>query len=186
MALYGREKFNPAASCLPMLLQFPVLIAVYRVFTKGIGGGGNASLLYGFVHAPEIINHISFGVLDLSLRSMVTKGWNFSAWQVHVSWVMVIPFLSAAGQFFQTKMLMDAMPKDAAKSGQIANNPMDAMNKQMMYMTPLMTLFFGLILPGGLSLYWFAGTLLAIWQQKLLFKKMDREKNAVPAIAETK
>ncbi len=180
MALYGREKFNPAASCLPMLIQFPVLIAVYNVFTKGINGGGDADLLYSFVHAPEIINHISFGFLDLSLKSVVTKGLNFSAWQVHASFAMVIPFLSAAGQFFQTKMMMAAQPKQGEKPAHSGpENPMEAMSKQMMYTTPFMTLFFGLILPAGLSLYWFIGTLIMIWQQQILFKKLDAQKKIV-------
>ena len=177
MALYGREKFNPAASCLPMLIQFPVLIAVYQVFTKGINDGGDAGMLYSFMRVPEVVNHVAFGFLDLSLKSLVTKGLNFSAWQVHASFALLIPFLSAAGQFFQTKMMMSAQPKrDGANFSGGAENAMEAMSKQMLYTTPFMTLFFGLILPSGLSLYWFVGTLIMIWQQQILFKKLDAQK----------
>jgi len=45
------------------------------------------------------------------------------------------------------------------------------MNKQMLYMMPLMTVFIGITLPAGLTLYWFAATVLTGFQQWLMFRK---------------
>ena len=46
-----------------------------------------------------------------------------------------------------------------------------AMNKQMLYMMPILTVIIGIKLPAGLSLYWFFSTVLMILQQYLVFKK---------------
>jgi len=50
-----------------------------------------------------------------------------------------------------------------------------SMNKQMVYMMPLFTVFIGASLPGGLTFYWFLTTLFSALQQLVIFKKMDKE-----------
>jgi len=52
MELYQKEKVNPFSGCLPLLLQLPILIALYQVFLKGLD--------------PKIFNFISLGIVDLS------------------------------------------------------------------------------------------------------------------------
>ena len=52
-------------------------------------------------------------------------------------------------------------------------NMMSSMNKQMMYFMPVLTVFIGMSLPGGLALYWFITTLLTALQQLYMFKKKD-------------
>ena len=63
MALYKREKVNPASSCLPTLIQFPFLIAVYHVFARGLASDGFDQFLYPFVANPGQINTFSFGII---------------------------------------------------------------------------------------------------------------------------
>jgi len=52
MELYQKEKINPFSGCLPLLLQLPILIALYQVFLKGLD--------------PKIFNLISLGIINLS------------------------------------------------------------------------------------------------------------------------
>src|SRR3989338_8996787 len=69
LALYKEHKVNPFASIGPMLVQLPVLIALYDVFNRGFKNE-TFSVLYSFVAAPESVNHFWFGVFDLSLPNL--------------------------------------------------------------------------------------------------------------------
>ncbi|TSC95480.1 MAG: preprotein translocase subunit YidC [Parcubacteria group bacterium Athens1014_10] len=152
LALYKREKVNPFSSCLPILVQFPFLIAVFRVFKNGVNGK-TLDLLYPFVSHPGTINFISLGV-DLNSPSPV------------------LAVLAGLAQFWQTKMLMaKAPPPEVKNTKEAKDESMTAiMNKQMMFMMPALTVFIGLSFPAGLTLYWLVTTLLTIIQQKYLLK----------------
>lgn len=162
MQLYKQEKINPMSSCLPLLIQFPFLIAVYRVFRAGLGEG-SLNMLYSFIHNPGTLNPISFGLLDLSKPQAV------------------LAVLAGAAQFWQSKMMITKKPpkpvgnKEGAKDEGMAA----AMNKQLLYMMPAITVIIGLTLPGGLALYWLVTTLLMVAQQEYSFKK-DGGKEAIP------
>src|SRR3989344_6051203 len=70
MELYKREKVNPAASCLPLLVQMPVFIGLFNVLRDGLASHG-LNLLYPFVAHPGTINQMLFGVVDLSKPNYV-------------------------------------------------------------------------------------------------------------------
>ena len=145
MELYKREKINPFSSCFPILLQLPILIAVFQVFRSGLGGSDLTNLLYPWVANPGEFNILAFGFLDLAKRSIP------------------LAVLAGAAQFWQTKMLMG---KREQKGGMAS-----AMNKQMLYMMPIFTVVIGSSFPAGLTLYWFTTTLLSGLQQLWMFKK---------------
>ena len=82
MRLYKENNVNPLAGCLPLLVQIPILIALYRVF---IGGITEKSLifLYGFIAVPEVINHNFLGLFDITknspLLTIIAGGLQFCA-----------------------------------------------------------------------------------------------------------
>lgn len=159
MDLYKNNKVNPFSSCLPLLIQLPFLWAVYRVFTNGINN--KLDLVYSFIYRPETMNVVSFGVLDLSKRSIV------------------LAVLAGLAQFWQAKMMMTKQP--TIKTPGSKDESMTAiMNKQMLYFMPAITIFIGISLPGGLTLYWFVFTLLTALQQLLTFHKKTDSKEAGP------
>ncbi len=149
MALYKENKVNPFSSCLPLLIQLPFLWAVYRVFSAGIQN--NLELVYSFIQRPEVINTISFGFVDLAEKNVY------------------LAVLAGAAQFWQAKMMSTKRPPIKTE-GSKDENMMAIMNKQMLYIMPVMTVFIGLSLPGGLTLYWFVITLLTALQQLTTFK----------------
>lgn len=155
MELYKKNKVNPFSSCLPLIIQFPFLIAVFQVFRSGLTNG-SLNLIYTFIEKPEVINNIAFGFLDLSQRSVA------------------LAVLAGLAQFWQSRMLMTKRPpiKNAVSKDE---DMMAIMNKQMVYFMPVLTVFFGLSFPGGLALYWFVTTLLTGLQQMYLFRS---EKNS--------
>lgn len=153
MNLYKEQKISPFSSCLPILIQLPFLIAVYQVFRQGLTNTQSLDILYPFVANPGSLNPIAFGFLDLSKPQ----------------WILAV--LAGAAQYWVSKMLMSKKQpnvKSAKDEGMTA-----MMNKQMMYFMPLITVFIGISLPGGLTLYWFVTTLLTGIQQLYIFKKQN-------------
>jgi len=164
LKLYQEHKVNPFSSCLPILVQLPFLIAVYRVFSNGLANK-SMELLYPFVQRPETIQVVSLGFLDLSKPN----------------WVLAV--LAGLAQFWQTKMMLSKRP--AVKGPGTGDEDMAAiMNKQMMYMMPALTVFIGISLPGGLTLYWFITTVLTALQQIFIFSKIKSKKQSASPVIE--
>jgi YidC/Oxa1 family membrane protein insertase len=155
LELYRKNKINPFSSCLPILIQLPFLIAVYRVFVAGLNNT-SLDLLYSFVYKPEIINTITFNFLDLSKPN----------------WVLAI--LAGLAQFWQAKMMITRKPPAIVRkdSGSADENMAAMMNKQMLYFMPALTIIIGVGLPGGLTLYWLVVTLFTAFQQVFIFNKI--------------
>ncbi|NCB20903.1 MAG: membrane protein insertase YidC [Clostridia bacterium] len=162
MSLYKEHKVNPFSSCLPLLIQLPFFIAVFRVFRDGVAS--HLELLYSFVAQPEGINNIFLGFMDLSKP------------------VIYLAVLAGIAQFWQAKMMMAKKKKvnkldDKVIKGNKEENMAAIMNKQMLYFMPGITIFIGVTLPGGLTLYWFVLTLLTILQQSIMHKKITLDTN---------
>ncbi len=64
MELYKEHNVNPFSSCLPLLIQLPILISLYRVFGKALKG--NLDGLYHFISNPGVLNPKFLGLFDLS------------------------------------------------------------------------------------------------------------------------
>ena len=151
MALYKKHKVNPMGSCLPLLIQLPILIALYWVLTAVLKSE-KFDLLYPFIANPGTIKTMAFGFLELAKPN----------------WYLAI--LAGAAQYWQTKML-PMTPPPVKGEGSKDEGMMTMMNKQMLYMMPVMTVIIGGTLPGGLTLYWLVTTLLTGGQQWLMFRK---------------
>jgi YidC/Oxa1 family membrane protein insertase len=143
MNLYKEKKVNPASGCLPLIVQIIFIIALYRALVAGINFS-ECKDLYSFVTCPETIKTGFLGILDLAKPSIF------------------LAVLTAAAQFVQTKMMMGAV-KSAPETGK--GDFAQTMNKQMLYLGPLLTLFIGARFPAGLPLYWLVMTLFMIGQQ---------------------
>ncbi len=154
MEMYKENKVNPFSSCLPLLIQLPFLFAVYRVFRDGLNN--KLDLVYPFISRPDVINSLSFGFLDLNKPNIY------------------LAVLAGLAQFWQAKMMMTKQP--AIKSDGSKDESMTAiMNKQMLYFMPAITIFIGISLPGGLTLYWFVITVLTALQQMFVFNKKKKK-----------
>jgi len=145
MALYQKEKITPFGGCLPLLIQLPLLIALYRVFWKGLDPQAMA-LLYSFVPNPGTINPAFLGVINLSQSNII------------------LAVLAGILQFFQSKMLMPQKKRN--QTAQLS----DMMQKQMLYFFPIITVLFLWKLPSAIGLYWIVTSLFSILQQYLVFK----------------
>ncbi len=145
MQVYKENKVNPFASCLPLLIQLPIFIAIYRVLRDGLGAVDD-TLLYSFVSNPGELDAMFFGVINLG--------------------AIFIPFgiVAAILQFIQAKQtLARKVDKAADKSSGAMDEKMAAnMGKMMLYFMPAFTLMLSFSLPAGVMLYWLTTTGLTI------------------------
>lgn len=149
MELYQKHGVNPLSSCLPLLIQFPIFIALYQVFLK-LAQSSQLNMLYSFVPKPESIN-THFLWFDLAKADPL----------------YILPILAGATLFWQTKM---ATPKQAPKTEDGKASFQSILSRQMLYLFPLMTVFIALRLPSALALYWIATTLVGIIQYWLILR----------------
>ena len=161
MELYKKEKVNPASSCLPLLVQLPVFIGLYHALSVGLNSQ-SLDLLYSFVPNPSHINPSFLGLFDLTTPNYI------------------LAILAGGVQFFQTKHILKppaatiAEPPKEVKGSKGAKDESMAviMNKQMTYVMPVITVVIGFSLPGGLTLYWLVMSLLTLFQQLFVVKRM--------------
>jgi YidC/Oxa1 family membrane protein insertase len=164
MALYKEHKVNPAAGCLPLIAQMIVFITMYRVIinlshdhTLSV----SADQLYPFIGQPELINGFFLGFMNLA-----EPYWP-------------IALVTAGAQFYQLWMMQvknnEKKTEEASKKKNEKNTEQPdfaaIMQKQMLFIVPVMTLFIGLKFPSGLALYWLTSTVFMIAQQWIVMHK---------------
>lgn len=165
MGFYKKEGVNPASSCLPTLLQVPILIALFFVFKDAVAGQ-HLNLLYSFIDKPAQINPTFLGLVDLS--DWFTKHPN--RWDL-----LLLPALAGALQYVQSRMLL---PKNGDTSG------LPGFNQQLVYLFPIITFAVYITLPAALPLYWAVTTLTTIIQQYVIIKEMPLATAKAEAVAD--
>ncbi len=152
-ALYKEKKINPFSGCLLILLQLPVIIALYLVFLKGFGPGAPA--LYSFVHAPEVFNYHFLGLINLSSHNIL------------------FGVLSAVTQFISAKMMQgrQSKPTGTGMQAQMAKS----MQVQTLYILPIMVGFIAYRVSAAVALYWITSNIFTIAQELYTARKMRRK-----------
>jgi len=146
MQLYKDNKINPLSGCLPLLIQLPILIALYQAFGAGFKSG-SLDLLYPFISNPGQINSISLGFLDITSRSII------------------LAVLTGAFQFLQLRQNQKLTQASSDSSSDGPEKSVQAMSKQMLYFFPVMIIIIGWNLPAGLLIYWLTTTLFSMGEQ---------------------
>ncbi len=157
MLLWKSHKVHPLSSCTPLLIQFPILIALFYVVSGGLSPD-KAILIYEFLpefHLADI--NSQFLMFDLLERSLI-----------------VFPVAIGSLQFIQMQLMTmknkkkKEGKKDAKKS---AGNEMEQANQMMKYVMPVMIAVFASQLPAAVGLYWGTSTFYGILQQLVVNKE---------------
>lgn len=149
MGLYKEHNINPLSGCLPLIIQLPILIALYKAFGAGFKEE-SLGLLYSFINNPGMINPISFGFIDITTRSIP------------------LALITGAFQYFQLKQNNAFVNKNDDSGG--GQKELQALNKQMLYFFPIMIIIIGWNLPAGLLFYWLTTTLFSLMEQVYIKK----------------
>lgn len=152
ISLYKKKKINPLGGFFILLIQIPVLIAFYQLFSRGFEAGQMENL-YGFVPKISSIEPIFFGSIDLSKPNIY------------------FAFLAGIFQFLQSKFSFQKT-KSADRMARISN----LLQNQILYLSAILAFLFLLRLPAALGLYWIVSSIFSIFQQKLIQKEYARKK----------
>jgi YidC/Oxa1 family membrane protein insertase len=147
MALYRKAGVNPMGGCLPMLLQFPILIAMFFFFPTSIELRQES-----FLWAPDLSTYDS--ILDLPFE---------------------IPFYGSHVSLFCLLMTVATIFYTRLNQQTVSTQTMPGM-KTMMYMMPVMFLFILNSYPAGLSFYYFLANIITIGQTYLIRLFVDDDK----------
>lgn len=192
MALYKEKEINPFSSIGLLLVQIPILIALYHGINNIIKNPQTiVDFAYPFVqkigNLPELATNIDsfdatlFGFIDLTKAALVPGGGIY--WPA-----MILVIGSAVAQYFQSKQLMPT-DKDSRKlrdilrdanTGKSADQSEvnSAVSRSTRFLIPAMIFIFTINLPSALSLYWLTSGLIAIWQQNRVLGRDEEELEA--------
>jgi len=148
MALYKREKANPASGCLPILIQIPVFFSLYKVLFVSIEM--RHAPFYGWIQdlsAPDPTSLFNlFGLIPWDPPQLLMIG--------------VWPLLMGISMFLQQKL---------------NPQPADPMQAKMMMFLPVIFTFMLANFPAGLVIYWVWNNVLSIAQQWMITKNMEKQ-----------
>src|SRR3989344_18786 len=148
MELYREHGVNPLSGCFLLLIQLPVLIALYRLFWNGILAGGVE--LYSFVVMPEAIKTVFLGLVDLG-----SSNWTLAA-------------LAGLSQFLQMKLANPSLPQ---KGTNVREEMTRALAIQSLYVFPVLIFFISIRFPAALPLYWTASNVFATVHEAIVRRR---------------
>jgi len=169
---YKERGVNPASGCLPLVLQFILLIPMYTVFRDGLQNFNPNAMLNVFgvqlITLPcspvplynaagqviPCINSTVFGI-DLSQPSVL-----FTTPIIGIG-ISVLAIFSALLQLVQSRMTLPP-------AGAVSDDQNTRIQRQTMLFVPLISIFYGGFLPAGLFVYWITSTIFSIAQQYLI------------------
>lgn len=144
MALYREEGVNPFSGIGFLLVQIPILIALYHLFLRGLSTDAFTKL-YPFIDRPETLNTTFLGLINLNEP------------------YILLVVLAAIAQYFQGRLAMP--PKQSGPE-----NAMERMSRQMLFLGPILTLVIFAKLPAAVGLYWVVTSVASIVQQAIVNK----------------
>ncbi len=150
LALYREKGVNPFSGILVILIQIPVIIALYRIFLRL--PQVDISFLYSFVQAPTHINTVFLGFFDLTTKSLV------------------IALLAALATLWQLTISTKGQQKPQGNS--FGDNLAASMQGQMKYFFPVIVFFIAYKASGVLALYWLTTNLFSVAQELYVRRKL--------------
>lgn len=158
LQMYRDNNLNPFAGILLILIQLPVIIALYFVFAQAGLPVINPDLLYSFVPFPETIQTTFLGFIDLvSNKSLVVAGLVFIT------------------QFVQIRFSLPPQT-DMSSGGEFAQEFMKGLHFQMKYILPIITAAVSYSLISVVGLYWIVSNIFTTLQE-IYFRRTIKKKN---------
>jgi YidC/Oxa1 family membrane protein insertase len=179
MRFYREKGISPFGSCLPTLIQFPIIIALYQSITRALGSTPLDLLklsrgLYPFLDASDVIPLNSrFLWMNLGQPEGIPMPFEVSFLPYGFP---LLALIVAITTYVQAKLTMPASPNPGDQTA--------AMTNMMSVYMPLMLGYFALTFPSGLSVYFITSNILGIIQYAMQGKANWR--NLIPGAAKRK
>jgi YidC/Oxa1 family membrane protein insertase len=150
MELYKTHNVNPFSGFLMLIVQLPVLIAIYRIFLQGFSPE-IFDHLYSFISKPDHLNALFLGLINLEKRSILIVG------------------LAAIVQYLQGNLALPKIEKEQALSAA------ERISRQMVYLGPILTVVILSTLPAAIGLYWLVTSAFSVVQQIYINKRLNKK-----------
>jgi YidC/Oxa1 family membrane protein insertase len=152
MAIYKREGINPFASFFVILIQLPIIIALYFVFKDGIQIDEES--LYSFLSFPQTLHTHAFGILDVTSKSIV------------------IALTTGVSAYVLAKRQTSTMvSKKQPHEQSFQDHFMKSMKIQLLYVLPVIIGFSAAVLPAAVGLYWTTSNIVSYLQDVYIKRK---------------
>ena len=181
MKLYKEEQVNPFGSCLPILIQMPILIVMYWVVLS-ISDSGNYYYLYSFLREFDIAQiNVNFYWLNLNTIGGISGGVlavvvGVAQWiQIKLSLAKDSDIKSLEKKVHIIEKTEDGKYKDADSAFPAMPDP-HVMNAFMLWGMPVLLMISTYFFPYGVGIYWLIGTIFAIGQQVVVNKMLPIKK----------
>jgi YidC/Oxa1 family membrane protein insertase len=167
MELYKKYKTNPMSGCLVVLLQMPVIFALYYVFYRGLSI--NQEIIYPFIKIPEILNTNFLGILDLSQKSLV------------------LGVLTGITQFIQGYLsnkkkkepdveIIKGVPQlNINQPASFQEQMSKSMQMNVRYFLPIMIGFIAWKISAAVALYWIISNIFSIVQESIIRRRLLKD-----------
>lgn len=157
MALYKEKKVNPFSSFLVLLIQLPIIYALYSIFINTGLPEVQTGLLYSFVKIPTIDMNF-LGLFDISQKSII------------------LSIFAAAAQFFQLHFSLASLPSPAKKKGEPMSQMDMAQNmmKNMKYVFPVIVFIISYQISAVVALYWAVSSLFTLGQEIVVRRHLKK------------
>lgn len=162
MEIYKSNGVNPFASFILILIQLPIIFALYRVFMMGFGTI-NHDILYSFVTDPGVINMNFLGLIDISGRNII------------------LAVLAGVSSFIQIKYSMPPAPKgnvnveNMTKEERFKHDLTRTMGTQMRFVLPVLAFVVSWTVPAAIAVYWITSNLFTIGQELVIRRSLAKE-----------
>lgn len=152
--LYKKYGTNPFSGCFVILLQLPVIFALYWVFYKGLSF--DSDLLYTALQAPEALKTNFLGLIEMHDKSIV------------------LGVLAGLSQFIHGQLSV-SLKKTEKKGGEknFQDQLAASMNTNVKYILPIFIAFIAYKISAAVALYWIVSNVFTIIQEWYIRKKMN-------------
>ena len=152
LALYKEKGVNPFSGLFVIIIQIPIILALYRIFLHAGFPTVDTSILYAFVKVPEYINTTFLGLIDITGKSVV------------------LALFAALTTFIQLKISLGS--QKPPKGNSFGDNLTRSMQVQMKYFFPILVFFIAYKISGVIALYWLTTNIFSIGQELYVRKKL--------------
>jgi YidC/Oxa1 family membrane protein insertase len=160
MKLYKETGTNPLASCLPLLLQMPIFLALFRTLNNAANGQTEGFLTAQDIHSLNASTIFGIAKISDSFRSAgagITWPWAWTGTQFLTAFLVILMTVTT---FTTQRQLMRKNMPESAMSGQYAQQ-----QKLLLYVLPVVFAVGGIAFPIGVLLYWTTSNLWTMGQQ---------------------
>jgi len=186
MELYQEHKLNPFSGCITIIIQIPIILALYWVFFRGLHVDPelvddfekipgyvntmllNREILYSFINIPDFLKTDFLGLVDMTGRSYV------------------FALIAGISQYYQTKIMMPGDDVSLKPTGSLKDDLARSMKFQMRYILPIFVFVFAYIISAAVALYWATSNIFMISHEYIIkrSKKDEDKKESITAVSE--